>query len=53
VARDRDLLEEDVLDALSLDATGDLLDLLAAAGLVARLLERGRRQLDARRRDDV
>jgi hypothetical protein len=31
----RNLLEEDVLDALGLDALGDLLDLLAPARLVA------------------
>jgi hypothetical protein len=45
---DRDLLEEDVLDALGLDAARDLLDALAAAGLVARLLERRGRRLDPR-----
>ena len=46
-ARDRDLLEEDVLDPLALDPARDLLDPLAAAGLVAGLLERrrGRRRL--------
>ncbi len=38
--RHRHLLEEDVLDALGLDALGDLLDLLAPARLVAGLLER-------------
>ena len=48
-AGDRDLLEEDVLDALGLDASRELLDLLAAAGLVARLLERRGRRGDPRR----
>ena len=41
-AGDRDLLEEDVLDALALDPARDLLDPLAAAWLVAGLLERRR-----------
>ena len=45
-AGDRDLLEEDVLDALGLDAARDLLDPLAPARLVARLLERRRRGRD-------
>jgi hypothetical protein len=51
-AGDGDLLEEDVLDALGLDAPRELLDLLAAAGLVARLLERRRRRGDARAGED-
>ena len=40
-ARDRHLLEEDVLDPLGLDPAGDLLDALAPPWLVARLLEGG------------
>jgi hypothetical protein len=51
-AGDRDLLEEDVLDALGLDPARDLLDLLAAPGLVASLLERRRRRGDARAGED-
>ena len=48
-AGDRDLLEEDVLDALGLDPAGDLLDPLAPAGRAARLLQRRRRGRDAGR----
>ena len=51
-AGDGDLLEEDVLDALGLDAPRELLDLLAAAGLVARLLERRGRRGDPRAFED-
>ena len=45
-AGDRYLLEEDVLDPFGLDPLGDLVDLLLAPWLVARLLQGGGRRRD-------
>src|SRR5215207_674992 len=51
-SRYRDLLEEDVLDALRLDLLGDRLDLLTPTGPIARLLERLRGHSGARTLED-